>query len=75
MRPRVLAVGADGDEASVLGELRSSSCILPAHMRAEDTAECQHGERPGVVGIDRDRLLEQFLCREIVLAAHAPVVP
>src|SRR5258705_8623279 len=31
-----------------------------------------HDALPILVGIDRNRLLQQLLCREIVLAGHAP---
>src|SRR5215471_8425222 len=74
MRPRILGIGADRLSCCALDDRHARRCILPAHVTGEHPTDCKHGKRLGIVRVDGDRLLEQALSLEIVLAGDAPEV-
>src|SRR5262249_18840190 len=68
MRPGVLAVGADRRQGRSLRFLDGDYSVLPAHIRAQNMAGGEDGERLRIVWVDFNRLLKQPLSRGIVLA-------
>src|SRR5215471_21028046 len=74
MRPRIFAVSLDSRQSGALGDRNSRRHILPTHVRAEGVTDSKDGKCLGVVGIDGDSLLKQFLSLEIVFAGHAPIM-
>src|SRR5262249_34570442 len=74
MRPGVFGVGPDRLQGRALDNRHGGCRVLPTHMTAKGMAYRKHGKRLGIIRVDGDRLLEQPLSQEIVLAGHAPEV-
>ncbi len=71
MRPGIFAVGQDRSLRRTLGQ-RHHRRIRPTHVCAEGLAGGKHAERLAVIRINGNRLLEQRLRNQPVLARHAP---
>src|SRR5262249_43330560 len=74
MRPRTPRGGPDRLPCRAVDDRDGCRRILPAHVTGERPTDGKHGKRLGIVRVDGDRLLEQALRLEIVLAGDAPEV-
>ena len=73
MRPRVLAVGADGDEASVLGELRNQGIRATTIMPAEvDTPILDNRPLPPDATARASMMRAEDVARAILLCVTLP---